>query len=761
MSSSITSLPEAECNQLVALFNTGRLEELEGRTRLLVEQYPDSGFAWKVLGVSLYAQGKEALPALQKATELLPDDAEAHSNLGTILKDLGRLEEAVESCRRALKIRPDYAEAHNNLGNALQGLGLLDDAVASFHQALVINPVFAAAHSNLGAALKDLGRLDDAVASCRRALEINPDLAAAHSNLGNTLKDLGQFDDAVACYRRALEIKPDFADAYRNLGNTLRDLGQLDDAVASYRRSLEIKPACAQTHSYLGAVLRDLGQLDAAAACFCRALEIKPNTLHHAIHAHLLLPIIPATLDALAAWRERYQTGIAALTVAQGTLDEPGKNVNPFSFYLAYQNYNDRTVMAALCGFFRKRLPALTVTSPHVLGWQPPMTRGLRIRVGFLSEYLVGHTIGNLYQGFIRHLDRSRFEVVVIHAPNARRDSFSLHLDALADKVLTLPARLGDQQQTVMAERLDVLFYPDIGMALTTYFLAYARLAPVQVVGWGHPDTTGLDTMDYFVSAALIEPENAEEHYTERLIRLDRMPCFYAPLVAPTQIPNRVALGLPETGTLYGCPQSLFKFHPDFDGVLAAIATGDPAGRIVLLEGKYSAWAAQLKARWKKTAPLLLERVLFLPRMPIDRFMALIAHMDVLLDPIHFGSGNTLYEAMVYGTPVVTWPGQFMRGRIVAGAYRQMGVADAPIAQRLEDYAPLALALGRDPERSRALRQASLEAAGRALFADMQGVRELGVFLEAAVIAAGRGEKLPRGWMPNTQVSQTRQGTLT
>jgi Predicted O-linked N-acetylglucosamine transferase, SPINDLY family len=210
-------------------------------------------------------------------------------------------------------------------------------------------------------------------------------------------------------------------------------------------------------------------------------------------------------------------------------------------------------------------------------------------------------------------------------------------------------------------------------------------------------------------------------------------------------------LGLPETGTLYGCPQTLFKFHPDFDAVLAAIAEGDPAGRIVLLEGKYSAWTDLLRARWAKTFPVLLERVLFLPRMPLERFMALMAHMDVLLDPIHFGSGNTLYEAMVYGTPIVTWPGKFMRGRIVAGAYRQMGIADAPIAPRLEDYAPLALALGRDPERRRALRQASLAAADRELFADMQAVREFETFLEAAVAAAANGQKLPSGWRPDVQ----------
>ena len=127
--------------------------------------------------------------------------------------------------------------------------------------------------------------------------------------------------------------------------------------------------------------------------------------------------------------------------------------------------------------------------------------------------------------------------------------------------------------------------------------------------------------------------------------------------------------------------------------------------------------------------------------------MAMMAHFDVLLDPIHFGSGNTLYEAMVYGTPVVTWPGQFMRGRIVAGAYQQLGIADAPVADTLGDYAAIALTLGKNPDIRRQLREATL-AAKLELLGDHKAVRELEVFLLEAVLAAGRQERLPIGWQP-------------
>jgi Flp pilus assembly protein TadD len=80
-------------------------------------------------------QRKDALPALERAAQLLPNDVEAHNNLGTAWRRLGRLEDAMGSYRRALAIEPDIAEVHNNLGNALKDLGRLEDAVASYRRA--------------------------------------------------------------------------------------------------------------------------------------------------------------------------------------------------------------------------------------------------------------------------------------------------------------------------------------------------------------------------------------------------------------------------------------------------------------------------------------------------------------------------------------------------------------------------------------------------------------------------------------------------
>ena len=269
--------PVAEMNRLLSLFNAGRHAEAEDLSRMLLDRNPDFGVLWMMLGLLLERQGKDAHVALQRATELMPEDADAHSHLGVALRRLGRLDEAVAACRRAVQIKPGYADGHSNLGNVLRDLRRFADAEASYRRALEINPDFAVAHSNLGNVLKDRGRIEDAAASFRRAIRLNPELAGAHSNLGIALRDLGQFDAALACYRRALGLNPNLAEAHSNLGVALRDLEQFDAALASYRRALELNPDFAEALSNLGSILSELGQFDAAVAAYRRALSVEPR----------------------------------------------------------------------------------------------------------------------------------------------------------------------------------------------------------------------------------------------------------------------------------------------------------------------------------------------------------------------------------------------------------------------------------------------------------------------------------------------------
>ncbi|MBF0127054.1 MAG: tetratricopeptide repeat protein, partial [Magnetococcales bacterium] len=643
------------------------------------------------MGVLLRGQQRfvEAEAAYRQALEIKPDHADGWFNLGSLLHARQRGVEAEVAYRRVLRIRPDDHDAYNNLGSLLHWQGRSIEAEAAFHQALEVKPDFVGAAFNLALLFREQGRLSEAEAVYREVARRQPDHHEAHHKLANLLREARRTGEALAAYQEALRIRPDFIDAHINLGVLLRELNQYQEAEAVCRRALALRPEHRDVNGNLAIILQEQSRTEEAAACYRQLLTHHPDAVGAALQQALLLPRIPASTAEIDVWRDRYRSGLARLDATFSRIDDLC-DLEVGYFFLAYHDRCDRELVEALSRFCRAKSPPLTFEAPHLAAWSPPVARGRRIRVGFLSQFLVDHTIGRLNQGVIRLLDRARFEVVLLHAPLARQDPFRAELDSLADAVFTLPQSLAAQQRMVAEARLDVLYYPDIGMSQAVYYLAFARLAPVQAMGWGHPDTTGTGTIDYFLSSDLIEPEGGEGHYTEGLIRFHRLPSFY-PMPRTPRL-ARGDFGLPEGVRLYGCPQSLFKFHPDFDAVLAEIAAGDPAGRIVVLEGAVSSWHSRLRARWAERHPLLSERVIFLPRMSRERYLGLMANMDLLLDPLHFGSGNTFYEAMSVGTPVITWPGRFMRGRIVAGAYRQMGLEDAPVAGSVEAYAGLALA---------------------------------------------------------------------
>ncbi|WP_167632445.1 tetratricopeptide repeat protein [Mariprofundus ferrooxydans] len=659
----------------------------------------------------------------------------------------GDWEEAERLATEMSSAYPELSHSWTMLGVVLAQMGRLDEAIGPLQRAAELMPRDAGVQCNLGNAYREAGRLEEAEASCRRAIEINPGYADAHNNLGNALRDLGRVGEAESAYRRATTLNPRFAMAYYNLGLVLNDLGKLKNAEASLRKAIALNPDHVEAHYFLGLVLIDLGRLHEAETSCQKVICLKPGEMEYRYKLALSFPDIYNSTSAIQEWRNRYHSGLLQLLEYRHALVNPAKTVATHTFHLAYHNQSDLDLMKLRSQLVRDKVENARFLSPHVLDWLKPDNR--KIRIGFCSQFLVEHTIGVLYQGLIKQLDRSIFEVILIHASETKKDQFSNDLDRAVDKVLQLGPVMSEQLDLVSREKLDILFYPDIGMYPETYYLAHARLAPVQVVSWGHPDTTGIDTLDYFVSSSLIEPDNADQQYSERLIRLNRLPCYYEPILAPTEWPDRMSMMLPEKATLYGCPQSLFKLHPDFDAVLSEIVEKDPKGRIVLVEGRSPAWSALLRERWARNHPILNEKVLFLPMQPWDRFMALMAHMDVLLDPIHFGSGNTMYESKFHGTPTVTWQGQFMRGRIVAGAYRQMGVQNAPIVSKIDEYAALAVDLGMNPDKRDDIRQEILNAVDGCLHSDLQVVREFEEFFVAAIDAADKGEKLPMGWMPS------------
>jgi len=704
----------------------GNLCQAEDIYRQVLQTEPHNADAWHLLGLAAHHAGRneEAVDLIRRAIGLDRAQAIFHSNLGLAYATLGKVPDAMACYREALRLQPGYANVHNNLGAMLYRQGRLAEAETSLREAVRLQPNYTGALSNLGAVCKATGRIDEAIACYRQALRANPDFAEAHSNLGTALLTLGQVAEAMACYQHALRLKPDYADAHNNLGAALQRQGRLTEAVACCREAIRLRPNLAAAHKNLATYLQELGDWSESLACLERVQALAPDD-GLKIRALLALPIIYSSAEEIGRQRCRVETAVAQLRTENLCIADPMESVGATAFELAYQGLNDRDLQAGLAGIYIRAAPSLAYVAPHCA--RPTAATGRPLRIGFLSRFFHSHTIGRLNLGLIRQLPRTDFRVFLLRPPG-KEDPMAKSIQESADAVVPLPEHLDQARQRIAEQQLDVLFYPDVGMDPFTYFLAFARLAPVQCVTWGHPVTTGIPAIDYFMSSDLLETNLAEQHYTEKLVRLKTLSTYYYRPALPPRMKDRAVFGLPIDAHIYGCPQSLFKFHPDFDALLGAILQRDPKGILVLISGKHATWDDLLRQRFGRTIPDVLNRVHFLPRMSHEDFLSLNAVCDALLDPIHFGGGNTAYEAFALGVPIVTWPSAFLRGRITLALYKKMKVMDCVVSSASE-YVQLAVRLGTEPDFRDAMRKKIL-ASNDALYKDADAVDELGTFFK-------------------------------
>jgi len=713
----------------------GRLEHAEAVYRQILAVQPNDPNALHLLGLAAHQSGKHAVAAdlIRRALNVAPRSPIFLCNLGVVLSAQGNREEAITCYERALALQPDYAEAHNNLGVAKMQQGNPAEAIVCYQRALAVRPNYADAHYHLGLALRKLGRAVEAIGCFERALELRADYADAHSDLGAALQGQGELDKAIAHYEQALRLRPN-AETHNNLGIALEGQGRLDEAATHYERASQLAPGYADPCFNLAGIRLDQCRLGEAIACFERAQHLRPNDRNKIALASARIPIVESSA-ALLASRQQFLQRIGELLHEDLALTDPlSEGLTP-NFLLAYHGLDDRELQEATAQLYLQACPALSWVAPHCRDGRE-RSSSARIKIGFVSRYFYNHTVGEVMHGLVGRMNRDRFEVTVFKFPG-QQDHISRRIDDAADHVLRVPYSLSDARNQISSRSLDILVFPEIGMDPATYFLAFSRLAPVQCATWGHPDTSGIPNIDYYVSGMDVEPPDAQRYYSERLIALQHLPTYYYPPPPVRNSPDREALGLPRNAKLYVCPQTLYKFHPDFDDILGAILRRDPRALLVLFHGKHPAWATCLRQRFAESFPDGVDRVVFLRRLPMEHYLWLLREADAVLDTLHFGGGNTTYQAFGVGAPVVTWPGSFARGRVTYALYKRMEVMNV-VTDSAEHYVEMALKLANDRDFHEEMAAAIRKESG-VIFEDVETVRELELFFENALKAARRG----------------------
>jgi predicted O-linked N-acetylglucosamine transferase (SPINDLY family) len=769
---------DAETLSLLAEIHlsTGRSGSALALLERLAQLRPRDAAAHRRLAGALlaYDRPEDAVDTLRFAIVLEPDSTRAYNNLGQALMRLGKVSEAIGSYAEALRLHGGYAIGHNNMGLALTASGEFARAAESFRHAIALDPTLTIAEVNLAIVYEQRDELTEALQAYECALAKAPHLVEAWMGRGSVLTKLNRFEPALECCEMALKLRPgdavtltrkasillalerateslDCADAALKIeqysaeahhirAGALRRLGRHSEALQSLERALARKPDYVEAWGNRGTVLHEMGNFEASVASYRKALDLNPDDIQARTRLLArLIPSVPLSEDEVSSTRSAFDAQILeleswlhvrtlslrdALTVAQQQF-----------FYLSYQEISNRALIERYRRASAARLAKVDrLSAPHTRITAVSAERASqRCKVGFVSAHVHDHSVFNaILRGWLQYLDHERFELALFSV-GSKQDDLTRAAGASVDQFETGARPIVDWARAIRDRDLDALIFPEIGMNETTLALAALRLARRQFAAWGHPETSGLPTIDGYLSAELFEPADAQAHYTERLIRLPNLGVHCLPFGIPSSPVDLEQLGIFRDGPLLLCPGVPFKYRPQDDRILVEIARRLERCTFVFFQYEVAELSQKLQARIAaafRSAKLdPAQYLVWIPWQPRAAFFALLRQADVYLDTIGFSGFNTMMQAIECQLPCVTYEGRFMRGRLGSGILRRLGLSEL-VAVEKDQYVDLAVKLAASAGYRTEIREA-IRRVGATAYADMDAVGALaGVLLE-------------------------------
>jgi protein O-GlcNAc transferase len=724
--------------EAMALHQAGQFSVAATLYRAILSRDPDHADSLHLLGLITAEQAnpEAGIVLIRRAMAIDPGRAAHYNSLGHAYRRLGQLQDAVSAYRTAAEIRPESAEIHNNLATTLLDLGLHTEAVTHYRQAVEHAPGLGDIWYNLANVLADIGTPAETDLCYRNAIDLKPKFTDALGNYGRWLMTQGRWADAESRLAEALTLTPMQAGTWNNLGVVSQELRRTE-AEACFRNAIAINPGLADAHYNLGCLLSAQGRPDEAIACHETAIEADPGFGTARLGACMAqLPILYGSEAEITERRQRYVAALTQLVAGDARLLADAIGTSQ-PFFLPYQGQDDRALQALYGQFACDALAG--VEPPASLPVRP--APGQRIRLGIVSGFFCDHTLWKLFlEGWLTQIDRDRFEVICFHTSQVS-DNQTARAANLCDRFVCGLTSRAAWRAAVVDAAPHVLLYPEVGMDPIAGRLAAMRLAPVQCVAWGQPETTGMPTIDYFLSSELMEPSDGDAYYTERLVRLPNLGMTYTPDSSP------VTQDFAHTGNdppVFWSGQALYKYLPQYDAIFPRIAAELGACQFVFIgfaksQAVTDAFRDRLWAAFAKAGLDASRYVVILPPMSQRDYIDAVGRADIILDTPGWSGGKSTLDCLAVNPAVVTLPGRFMRGRHTAAILRRIG-CEATIAGSVDDYVAIAVRLARDPVWRTEVRQ-SVARGKNSAFNDKAYMRALERFLAEAVSQSVPGQR--------------------
>ena len=504
-------------------------------------------------------------------------------------------------------------------------------------------------------------------------------IAYNHLQNKNYIKSIELFNKILAHYPENLSV-------LRNLLHAYAFSGDFHNAENTIKKVIKINENEPYVYQFYATILKSQDKIDEMIDLIDKGLKKKLMDPKWKYQKELLFPVIVKDNQEINRFREKIGKCYDQILENSEQLNYDNDQIIQTPHYeSSYNQYDNLELNIKSVKALRKIYRELSESCIS------EKKENEKIKIGFVSEFFTNHTIGRLFKNIIFSLDQSKFNIFVLHSKKTKNsDLFNEFIEKEKNgllKNIRLPEKLSEKIDFFKYEKFNILFYPDIGMSVEMYYLSLIRLAKHQIMSWGHPETTGSESIDFFLCSKSLITDETSKSYSEKLLLMDHLPMIYEVPKIKQKI-NDTELS---KNNIYSCPQTMFKFHPEFDHILAEILKKDKKGVLYLIKDNNKIYFNKLIERFKKIKFFDLDRVIFLDPLSRDNYINHLGTSSVLLDPLYFGAGNSFHESMVYGTPTVTMPTKFIKSRIVSAAYMQMEISNPPIVKNKNEYVELAI----------------------------------------------------------------------
>jgi len=635
---------------------------------------------------------------LKSALEVNKNSSEIYNNLGILYSKLNNNLESINYFELSISIDGKNDLAYFNKATVLEKINRLEEAIENYKTANFLSEKNVIYKYNLAHLFFKQNEYSKSIELLEKCIQLNLKFINAYNLLGMIYMNNNNYNKSKEYFLECIKLDCGAHESYNNLGLLYLQNKEFSNAELQFKTSISLNSNLPKYYFNMAICYRDMNCFPLFEEYINKAI-ILDFEFKSALWAKVFLSIYPIydSIDEEELSLSNFKKEIKNLETQDLTKYEYGLVGKYQPFYLGYFEENNIEILriyGEVCHLISKEFIVknkfIPIFEKEILNIKDKRSK---IRIGVISGHIREHSVWNaITKGLIFNLNPELFEIHVINTSDKYNESILIpakisSFTSLDDKNLHFIV------SEIINNNFDVIVYPEIGMDPMTKNLANLRLSQMQCVFWGHPQSTGLKTIDYFITAELFETLNCQSNYTEEVISMPNLGVYkYKEIIQKKHI-NLNNLGINSNVPIYVCPGTAQKYRPNYDYIYLEIIKKVGNCQFIFFNEDND----RMQILFKRLSKLFLlnkvnidKHIKIIDWLDRDDFVSLLHQADVYLDTIGFSGFNTALLAVEANLPIVTLKGELLKSRLASGILERIDTKEL-ICTNIIDYINLSV----------------------------------------------------------------------